>query len=102
MNKKLVFFEKIKKIEIIYFNKKKFIFFDDVPDKVWVKINDIKIDISEFKFKSKYHKQVRFEILLFYWLEKMNYIKNFKSSEGFILPVDTFCQSNKIEFKRSR
>jgi hypothetical protein len=101
MNKNLILFEKIKKIEITYPSKKNFVFYNEILDQIKVKINDIEIDISSFKFNSRYHKQIRFENLLFSWLEKMNYISGFKEEENSILPTDTFCSKNNIEFKRT-
>jgi hypothetical protein len=101
MNKNLIFFEKIKEIEIQYPDKKKFVFYNEILDQIKVKINNVEIDTSSFMFKSKYHKQIKFETLLFFWLEKMNYIKNFKDLENSLLPTDSFCQKNNIEFKRT-
>lgn len=102
-NNELRFFEKVKKIEIVYPDKNAFVFYNDILDQIKVKINDIELDISNFNLSSiRYHKQVRFETSLFEWLENNMYIKNFsKCCENLLLPADSYCNSNEIEFKRT-
>lgn len=102
-NNELRFFEKVKKVEIVYPDKNAFVFYNDILDKIQVKINDINLDTSEFNLAaSRYHKQVRFETSLFEWLENNMYIKNFiKEYENLLLPADSYCTSNEIEFKRT-
>jgi len=100
-NKDLRYFEVVKKIEIYYPDKENFIFYNDIIDKIKIKINDIEIDTSYFKLQSKYSKQIRFETALFTWLEKANYIKSFsKQCENYIVPSEDYCHKNEIEFKR--
>lgn len=97
MNKNLRYFQKINKIEIEYPDKDSFIVYNDILNKLKIKINDLEVDISSFKPKSRYLKQIKFETVIFIWLEKEGFIKNFsKNYVDAIIPSDEYCIKEKI------
>jgi len=101
MNKDLRYFENIKKIEIDYPDKYTFICYNDILDKIKIKINEKEVDKSSLILKSKYLKQIKFETVVFIWLEKEGYIKNFSEfCEDAIIPSDEYCKKNNIQFLR--
>lgn len=102
MNKNLRHFEKVNKIEIDYPSKDSFIIYNDILDKIKIKINDINIDTSELDLKSRYLKQIKFETVVFIWLERQNYIKNFyEEYKDAIIPPDEYCIKRNIYLIRN-
>lgn len=102
MNEDLKYFEKIKRIEIKYPDKYSFICYNDVLDKIKIIINEKEINKSSLILKSRYLKQIKFETVVFLWLEKEGYIKNFSEScEDAIIPSDEYCKKRNIHFSRS-
>lgn len=101
MNKDLKYFEKINKIEIQYPDKYSFICYNDVLDKIKILINEKEIDKSSLILKSRYLKQIKFETVVFLWLEKEGYIKNFtECCEDAIIPSDEYCKKRNIQLLR--
>lgn len=101
MNKNLRHFEKVNKIEINYPNKDTFIVYNDILDKIKIKINDLEIDVSEFELKSRYLKQIKFETVVFTWLERKGYIKSFyQDFKDAIIPPDEYCAKKNIQLFR--